>query len=157
MIGALFTVFVVEKYRHWKDSGNIYYVSHLAPVLVLRSLPTKKELGNKHLNSAEFINSFCFGFLSKLQRLMPLAPRKLLSKCPPAHKCIVHGLSWNPTYLSVCRWISVMCDGHRNWMKKDYLWSNTTIDVETEKQILIYLGQWKIEIHKTTLSFLTLI
>lgn len=53
----------------------------------------KKELGDKHLNSAEFIDSFCFGFLSKLQRLMPLAPCKLLSKCPPAHKCVVHGLS----------------------------------------------------------------
>ncbi len=49
-------------------------------------IPTKrKELGNKHQNSAEFLNSFCFGLLSKLQRLMPLAPRKLLSKCPPAH------------------------------------------------------------------------
>lgn len=49
-------------------------------------IPTnRKELVNKHLNSAEFINSFSFGLLSKLQRLMPLAPRKLLSKCPPAH------------------------------------------------------------------------
>lgn len=154
MIGALFTVFVVEKYWHWTDNGNIYYVSHLAPVLVLRSLPTK-ELGNTHLNSAEFINSFCFGFLSKLQRLMPLAPRKLLSKCPPAHKCVVHGLSWNPTYLSVCRWISVMCDGHRNWMKKGLFMVRH--DNRNRKQILIYLGQWKIEIHKTTLPFLTLI
>lgn len=26
-----------------------------------------------------------------------------------------------------------MCDGHRNWQKKkDYLWSNMTIDTETE-------------------------
>lgn len=42
-------------------------------------------------------------------------------------------------------------------MKKDYLWSDTTIDAEAVKQIQIYLGQWKIEIYKTTLSFLTLI
>jgi len=82
--------------RHWTDDGNIYYVSHFHQCGV--RIPTNKnELGNKHLYSAEFINSFCFGFLSKLQRLMPLAPRKLLSKCPPAHKCVVHGLSWNPT------------------------------------------------------------
>lgn len=58
MIGALSTVFVVENYQHWTDDWNIYYVSHFAPVLVRRSLPTKKELGYKHLNSAEFISSF---------------------------------------------------------------------------------------------------
>lgn len=76
----------------------------------------KKELGNKHLNSAEFINSFCFGFLSKLQRLKPLAPRKLLSKCPPAHTVSVLFMVSREILhiLSVCRWISVMCDGHKN-------------------------------------------
>lgn len=121
-------------------------------------IPTKKKGTVQQTSEFCWISKlFCFGFLSKLQRLMPLAPRKLLSKCPPAHKCVVHGLSWNPTYLSVCRWISVMCDGHRHWRRKDYLWSDMTIDAKTEKQILIYLGQWKTEIHKTTLSFLTLI
>lgn len=32
--------------------------------------------------------------------------------------------------------------GHRNGMKKkDYLWSDMTIDAETVKEILIHLGQ----------------
>lgn len=114
MIGALFTVFVVEKYRHRTENGNMNYVGHLAAILMLRSLPTKKELCNKHLNSADFINSFCFGFLSKLQRFMPLAPCKLLSKCPPAHKCVFM-VSREILHILLSVWrISVVCDGYRH-------------------------------------------
>lgn len=35
-------------------------------------------------------------------------------------------------------------------MKKDYLWSDTTIDAEAEKQILIYLGLRKYEYDQNT-------
>lgn len=89
MIGALFTVFVVEV-----PTLDGQWEHLLLGTSFGAKIPTNmKELANKHLNSAEFINAFCFGFLNKLQRLMLLAPRKQLSKCPPAHKCVVHGLS----------------------------------------------------------------
>lgn len=64
MIGALFTVFAVEKYQHWTDKHLL--CQSFGTSFGAEIPPNKKELSNKHLNSAEFINSFCFGFLSKI-------------------------------------------------------------------------------------------
>lgn len=56
-------------------------------------------------------------------------------------------------HIYVWLWISVLCDGHRNWLKKDYLWSDTTIDAEAVQQILIHSGRWTIENTQNDLIF----
>lgn len=147
LLEAPFTVFVV-KYGLW--TMRTFIIQHFSTII----LTNWKKLSYKHPTSAEFINWFCFWIL----KLIPEASasgtsQALIYKCPPAHTCVVHGLSQNPTYLHLTRWISVLCYGHRNWLKKDYLWSDTTIDTEAVQQILIHLGPWTIENTQNDLIF----
>lgn len=51
---------------------------------------------------------------SKLQGSLPLAPRKLLSKCPPAHMCVLFMVSCEILHHFLCvGGFSVPCVGHQ--------------------------------------------